>query len=175
MKDTEILDFLKQDKFSKAVKGLYAFYPGIKKLIKDNNGTKEDAEDVFQETLLVLYRKVQKNELVLSSALKTYFTSISKNLWYNELRKRGKEISFVQNYTAETSIAEEDETLKKAEMAFVLLGKKCQELLVLFYFKKLNMIEIARQLEFSNEKVAKNQKYRCLEKAKQNYHNLLEN
>lgn len=52
------------------------------------------------------------------------------------------------------------------------LGQKCKELLELFYFKKLSMKDISKKLGFASEKVAKNQKYRCIEKAKENLKNL---
>jgi hypothetical protein len=42
-------------------------------------------------------------------------------------------------------------------------------LLILFYFKKKSFREIASSLAFRSENVAKNQKYRCLQKAKDNY------
>jgi hypothetical protein len=53
--------------------------------------------------------------------------------------------------------------------------KKCKQLLILFYFKKKSFREIAAALAFSDEKVAKNQKYRCLQKAKENYFSISNN
>ena len=59
------------------------------------------------------------------------------------------------------------ETLAKA--AFDLLGEKCRQLLILFYFKRNSFREIASLLKFGSEETAKNQKYRCIQKAKENY------
>ena len=61
---------------------------------------------------------------------------------------------------------ETDNKDKRAQEAILSIGKKCQELLQFFYFNNLSMKEIAIKLGFSSEKVAKNQKYRCIEKAK---------
>ena len=52
------------------VRYLYtAFYPSIRRLILTNTGTEEDAKDIFQEVLIVLYRKVKEDEFILSSSL----------------------------------------------------------------------------------------------------------
>ena len=66
-----------------------------------------------------------------------------------------------------TADIEDDKPLKQAQEAVMKLGQKCKELLELFYFKKLSMKEIAKKLGFASEKGAKNQKYRCIEKAKE--------
>lgn len=53
------------------------------------------------------------------------------------------------------------------EKALTQIGKKCQELLELFYGFGKSMAEIAKKLDFRNEKVAKAQKYKCIQKAKE--------
>ena len=70
---------------------------------------------------------------------------------------------------ADQGFISSEQKYNQAEEAFILLGEKCKELLMQFYFHKKPMIEIASMLGFANEKVAKNQKYKCLEKAKENY------
>jgi DNA-directed RNA polymerase specialized sigma subunit len=64
---------------------------------------------------------------------------------------------------------QEEEKFKKAETALQKLGDKCKKLLQLFYAQKKSFKEIADELDFTNEKIAKNQKYRCMEKARENY------
>jgi RNA polymerase sigma factor (sigma-70 family) len=171
MTDKEILQHLENDRYNRAVKGLYNCFPSIRQIIVSNSGNKEDAEDIFQDALLILYKKVKSGNFILSSSLKTYLTGVGRNLWYQELRRRGKETMIIQTEDAEDSVGLEPQ-YRQAEMAFNLLGEKCKQLLVLFYFKKKSMLEIAHILEFTNEKIVKNQKYRCLEKAKDNYINL---
>jgi RNA polymerase sigma factor (sigma-70 family) len=104
---------------------------------------------------------------------------ICKNLWHEKLRRQNKEIT-VKNIIID-SVTDNDELLKtieesnKAKKAFeavALLGEKCRELLTLFYFKKMSMALIAKQLGFSSEKLVINQKYRCIEKAKEIYSSL---
>lgn len=116
---------------------------------------------------MLLYKQVRSGDLRLISSLKTYLTGIARNLWYQELRRRKKEI-VTADFADMTEIPEQENepVLRQAELAFGMLGEKCRELLTLFYVRKQSMQVIATTLGFSNERVAKNQKYRCLEKAK---------
>ena len=173
MTDIEIIGHLKSKRYSKAVKGLSAIYPSVKEYILANNGTKEDAEDIFQDAFVVLYKNINTPAFALTSSLKTYLQSVSKNLWYNVLRQKNK-YPLVNDSTEIPNTAEKtaEADYKLAEMAFELLGKKCRQLLIAFYYKKESLSQIARSLSFSSEQVARNQKYRCLRKAKENYAHL---
>jgi RNA polymerase sigma factor (sigma-70 family) len=172
MTDQQIIEHLKNDRYSNALKGLYNSLPVVKSYILENNGTPDDAMDIFQDALVILYKKVRQPDFKLSTNLKHYLLSIAKNCWFYELRQRKKLPQGPgPSDIAETVTSEEDEFML-ANRAFNLLGKKCKQLLILFYFKKQSFKEIAASLSFSNENVAKNQKYRCLQKAKEYYSNL---
>ncbi len=53
-----------------------------------NGGDKNDAEDIIQETIIVLWQKVNSDSLQLTVKLGTYLLAIAKNKWMAELRKR---------------------------------------------------------------------------------------
>jgi RNA polymerase sigma factor (sigma-70 family) len=169
MTDKEIIEHLEQDKYSAALKGLYNMLPVVKKYVRENNGSADDALDIFQEALVVLCRKVKAGNFVLTVPLKTYLMAVVKNCWLGELRERGKlPAGTAENETALSEYKEEP-LFALAETAFNALGEKCRQLLILFYFNKKSFKSIAVTLDFSDEKVAKNQKYRCLQKAKEHY------
>jgi len=86
----ELVDRLKKgDRL--AIKELYQIaYPECASFIKNNKGTANDAEDFFQESMVVLYRKIREPDFQLTSHVKTFLYSITRNLWLNELRKRSK-------------------------------------------------------------------------------------
>ena len=173
MKDEHIIELLRNKDYKKASEKLYTYFPVVKKLILKNNGSKQDAEDIYQEALVILIRKTQDTNFTLTSSLNTYLYSICRFLWNDELKKKNKTINDAQNlsYLKNEDFTEhvkEEAEYKQAENAFNLLGDKCKELLRFFYFNKMSMKEIADKLKFSSEKVAKNQKYRCIEKAKEN-------
>lgn len=175
MKDEHIIELLRNNHYQKATENLYGYFPVVKKLILKNNGSKQDAEDIYQEALVVLIRKVKDANFTLTSSLNTYLYSVCRFLWNDELKKKNKAIK-VSDDGKLNSLKDEDFTehlkeeseYKQAEKAFNLLGEKCKELLQLFYFNKLSMKIITEKLKFNSEKVTKNQKYRCIEKAKEN-------
>lgn len=169
MTDNEIIDHLRNNKYSRAIKGLYSVLPSVKQYIKTNNGSGEDAKDIFQDALVILYKNVQAGEFVLSATLRTYLMAVVKNCWKQELRKRKKLPAGEVSGDIIDLVPDEEPGFNIATAAFNLLGEKCRQLLILFYFKKKSFKEIAKTLSFSDDSVAKNQKYRCMEKAKENY------
>jgi len=46
------------------------------------------------------------------------------------------------------------------------MGDKCRELLILFYFRRLSLKEIAAELDYSNTDSVKSQKYKCIRQLK---------
>lgn len=175
MTDEQIILELKGGKYSGAIKALYKYYPAVRAMVLKNNGSKQDAEDVYQEALIILFRKAKSADFTLTSTLSTFVFGISRLHWMNELRRRNKVASdSTDELTAEDTaqyavFIEEESQFKTAEEALLKIGDKCRDLLRLFYFEKLDFKSIAAKIGLSNEKVAKNQKYRCLEKARENY------
>ncbi|PBQ33053.1 RNA polymerase [Sphingobacteriaceae bacterium] len=175
MKDSQIIELLQGNHYAKVSEKLYGYFPVIKKFVLKNSGSRQDAEDIYQEALIILIRKLKTPDFVLTSSLTTYLYSICRFLWSERLKKQSKRIEVDLETTQQASAEHHLETLYKtesentlAEKAFHQLGEKCKQLLLLFYFKKMSMRDIAAKLNFGSEKVAKNQKYRCIEKAKEN-------
>lgn len=178
MTGQEIIELIRKKQHSKAFYRLYKYQPVVKKLVMSKGGSRQDAEDVFQEALIILCRKAEDTQFVLTSSVDTYLYSVSRFLWKNELKKRNKitetdlETGFDEKDESEIAqLTENESRFKLAEESLKKIGEKCFELLQLFYVKMKSMKEIASRLDFSSEKIAKNQKYKCLEKAKENYRN----
>jgi RNA polymerase sigma factor (sigma-70 family) len=169
MTDKEIIEYLRNGKYAKAVKGLYDFFPAVKKHIVNNSGTSEDAKDIFQDALVILYQKMKTGEFILTVPISTYLYAVAKNLWLQELRKRKKLPIAERDTDVAEDLIEQEQGFDIASAAFNFLGEKCRQLLILFYFKKKSFREIASLLQFGSEQTAKNQKYRCIQKAKENY------
>ena len=169
MTDKEIIEYLRNNKYQKATNGLYDVLPSAKKYICTNSGTADDAKDVFQDALVILYKNVQSENFILSVPLKTYLLGVIKNLWLQELRRRNKMPVTAEQIDMADAVFEEEKGFDLAKAAFNLLGERCRQLLILFYFQKKTYRQLASFLGFGDEKTAKNQKYRCLQKAKENY------
>lgn len=172
MTDQEIIVHLQNDKYQKAVNGLYKFMPAVKSFVLKNSGTNDDAKDIFQDALVVLYKKVHTEGFALTVSLNTYLMAIAKHVWWQELRKRSKMPMVAEPQDVAEIFVNEEPQFSRAEAAFHLLGEKCKQLLTLFYFHQKSFREIASLLAFSDEQVAKNQKYRCIQKAKENFNSL---
>ena len=169
MTDKQIIEFLRNNKYQKAVNGLYDVLSTAKKYVHSNSGTTDDAKDIFQDALVVLYKNVQSENFALTVPLKTYLFAIVKNLWLQELRRRNKMPVTSDQADIPDTTFNDDKNFDIAQAAFNLLGEKCRQLLIMFYFKKKSYKELASFLAFGDERTAKNQKYRCLQKAKENF------
>lgn len=176
MKDDDIIHLIRENKYDPAMKGLYAYFLVVKKFILKNSGTRQEAEDIFQEGLVIFCGKLEKSGFVLSSSINTYLFGVCRLLWLDELKKKRRQakagLADLWNEQETEHIyhdIEDDRPRRQAQAAVMNLGQKCRELLELFYFKKTSMKDIAKLLGFSSEKVAKNQKYRCIEKAKEHF------
>ena len=151
---------------------LYKHFPMVKKYVKNNSGNNEDAHDVFQESLIILFRKLNETELELSAQLSTYLFAIAKNVWFEELRKRNKILILEEQDEEITERIAEESKFKKAENALTQLGERCKTLLIAFYHEQLSMSAIADKLSFSSAENARKQKYKCIQKAKNIYQSL---
>jgi RNA polymerase sigma factor (sigma-70 family) len=145
------------------------FYPAIRNFICVNSGNEEDAEDIFQDSIIVLYKKIRDDELELQCSFKTFLFSVSKNLWLKELDRRKiirDRIELVEDFAniepQDEVKVEVDDRYNLYQKHFANLSDKCQELLKLFY-SKVPLREIAQKLGFSSEKYAKKRKYQCKE------------
>lgn len=155
------------------LKALYRKWPDIRRFLFTLGCTKNDAEDVFQEALVIYLRKLEQPGFELTVDPFFYVRNTCKLLWYNQSRKQGKQ----QTFALETDVAQLDDDwfgkemqLRIVESTLTQLGKQCQQLLQLFYGLGWNMTDIAQKLGMRNDKVAKAQKYRCLQKAKELVH-----
>lgn len=158
----------------KAVETIYRnHYRMIQTLIISNSGTSDDARDVFQEALIVLYEKAKSGSFELHAQLKTYIYAVCRRLWLNKLVLH-KRFSGDLSDAPETIATEEDIEMHELrsrdfdmmEQALQNLGEPCKELLESYYLKKRNMSEIAREFGYTNAENAKNQKYKCLMRLK---------
>jgi len=171
MPDQQLIDLIRTGHSNKALNTLYRNFPMIRKMIRSNGGNAADAEDIFQEALIILVRNIQQPDFTLTSKLSTYLYGICRLLWKDELRRRDRPIpqALIRGAEEEQTIMideEKEQQARLAEKALNELGERCRELLLLFYHGGLKLKDIAARMGYSAENTAKNQKYKCLEAAK---------
>jgi len=147
------------------------FYSKINFFIKKNNGDDDDASDIFQEAIIIVYRKLKANDLVLDCTFETYLYSVCRFLWLKQLEKRKLEKEKIKdNHEYNDDIYDDglekvvdiNERYRLFQKHFNHLGKDCQKVLQL-YFDKVPLINIAQIMGFKSEKYAKKRKFRCKE------------
>ncbi len=160
------------------LKALYKkYYNLVLKLVVSNNGSSEAAQDVYQETIIILYEKCQDPEFKLSCQLQTYVYSVARNLWLKHLKKHGKtgelkeyHQDVFEDVSSDTKThLKKEESIDKVYKSLEELGEPCASLIKDFYIKKMNMEDISEKFGYTNADNAKNQKYKCLQRLKRLY------
>jgi RNA polymerase sigma factor (sigma-70 family) len=141
----------------------------IQSLIINNNGSSEDARDIFQEAMIVLYERARSADFELQCRLKTYLYSVCRRLWLKRLAQSQRYIPQLSDVEETMPVEEEIEFHERRNLEFQMmekallgLGEPCKSLLEAFYLQRKNMGEIAGSFGYTNPDNAKNQKYKCL-------------
>jgi RNA polymerase sigma factor (sigma-70 family) len=139
--------------------------PEVSKYIQKNSGTLDDAKDIFQEGILVIYHKAKQNSLQLTSSFHAYLFSICKNLWLKKLRSKKNQIIPLFNAEdskIETEYEEQFLTSRKWKLfnvKFQALADECRKVLQML-FNGNSGKEIALHMGYTEE-YAKRKKYKC--------------
>ena len=158
----------------KAIETIYRRnYNMIQSLVVNNSGSADDAKDIFQETMIVLYEKVRSGTFELNCLIKTYVYSVSRRLWLKRLQQMNRyapAFDGLQDTVPVDEEIEENERINNEfqvmEKAISSLGEPCKSLLEAYYLDKKNMQDIALSFGYTNADNAKNQKYKCLMRLK---------
>jgi RNA polymerase sigma factor (sigma-70 family) len=158
----------------KAIEAIYRDnYNMVQSLIINNNGSSDDAKDIFQETMIVLYEKVKSGSFELNCQIKTFVYSVARRLWLKRLQQQNRYSapgdSMAEVVAVDQELQDHEQRNAEYEMmetAINHLGEPCKSLLESYYLQKQNMQVIAQQFGYTNADNAKNQKYKCLMRLK---------
>jgi RNA polymerase sigma factor (sigma-70 family) len=166
--DARILDGIRRGDESALLSLFESQRRPITALVLHNSGTPDDAEDVLQEALIVLWERVRTGKYEHRAALGTFIYATARNIWLRRLARARHEqpidpsddVVAADEPTALESMVEVERT-ECVEKALDLLGEPCRSLLVMFYWEEESMDAIARRLGFANAATAKSKKYQC--------------
>ncbi|WP_026462674.1 RNA polymerase sigma factor [Adhaeribacter aquaticus] len=169
-----------QNENEEALAYLYKLhFPMILHLVQNNNGTDDEAKDIYQEAVIIFYEKVREGSLELNCQIKTYLYSICRRLWLKRLALKNRFAGIVSEsdtfVEVENDIAEateKEEQFSKMGEALALLGEPCKTLLEDFYIQDLSMQTITDKFGYTNSDNTKNQKYKCLLRLKKLFFNI---
>ncbi|HEY1024383.1 MAG TPA: sigma-70 family RNA polymerase sigma factor [Sphingobacteriaceae bacterium] len=150
-----------------------SYFPMILQMIVSNNGNEDDAKDIFQEAVIVLYSKVKSGNFELNSKLKTFIYSVCRRLWLKRLSQRKHNGGDIKDFEDFIPIEEDlehheelDRKFKQMDKALNRLGEPCKTIIVDFYINNRSMQEICEKFGYTNTDNAKTQKYKCLQRLK---------
>ncbi len=149
---------------------LYKNYFGlVSRFITNNSGSSYDAEDIFQDTMIVLVDKLRQDNFQLEASVKTYIMAIAKNLWFKKLRTANRETAFTdiqdnQFYEEITLAIEEEKTYwDKLQNYLHQITEHCKGLIHDMFFKNKPIEQIQKDYGYSSKHNAQNQKHKCVE------------
>ncbi|MBA6153161.1 RNA polymerase sigma factor [Gelidibacter maritimus] len=135
-----------------------------------------DSADIYQEAFLAMRKHAISGKLnEVSCSFKTYLFGIGKYLIFDIHKAEASKSSYNANlhntdsdYESITvDITQElTEEQKLLRHFFNQLGKSCQQMLTLSFYRGLTNEEIAKQYGYESEAVVRSQKSRCLKTLK---------
>jgi RNA polymerase sigma factor (sigma-70 family) len=166
--DAKILDLIQQGDDE----ALVLLYRGNEKAVIGhvlrNSGTQDDAEDVLQEAVIILWERVQSGRFEQTAKLSTFIFGVAKNVWSRKRMRKFREpaTEFEQDAfdSGEQSALDamiDTERSGQIARAMERLGDPCRTLLVLYYWEERSQEEIALQMGFANAATVKSKKYTC--------------
>lgn len=140
---------------SAVIQSIYKkFVPKVVSYIRNNSGDEDQAQDVVQEVLILLFNQAKAKKLELTCPFDAYFFLLCKRKWLNELKKSAnKGVTLQEDYTSTTESTQVmltetelfDEKQELFDLMFQKLGDKCKEVLQLS-FSLQSMEEVAEKL-----------------------------
>lgn len=164
--DETIIDRIKEGDEKILVHLYKQYHTMVKNFVLKNNGNDDMVEDIMQDSVIAVWKNVNKPGFSLQSKLSTYLMAIAKNLHFKELKKRSKF----------KVVDESDHRMEQSENMQMDMDKSiiselteqmddtCRKLLSYFYFDGFSTKVIAEKLDFANANSVKSKKYQCFKK-----------
>jgi RNA polymerase sigma factor (sigma-70 family) len=176
--DREILEGIKTSRNNILEYVYQQFYPMIYKYVITNNGNAEEARDIFQDGIVVLYEKSLQPDFRLTASIGTFLYSVCRNLWRNKLnRQKSRETlqEIFPEQPEEEDIMNEETTERQhiLRQLFQKIGEGCRNILMKKFYEKRKDKEIAEELNLSGSDYVKTQRYRCLKQLKKLYDEMI--
>jgi RNA polymerase sigma factor (sigma-70 family) len=165
----EILSDLKSGD-NQAFAQLYKTHFGmVNRFVANNNGNTNDAEDIFQDTMMVLFEKLRQEDFILTASIKTYIMAIAKNLWLKRLRTAYREIEYTDSHDTKfheginLAIEQEKTYWDKLQNYVHKITEHCKGLIHDIFFKGKAIEQIQKDYGYATRHNAQNQKHKCVE------------
>lgn len=143
-------------------------FPAVKQYVLQNSGTTNDAEDMFQEALTILWLKVKEGSLLPNSEPGAFLFQVAKNKWLDVVRSAAHKHMRILHDERQPDVYSEmaddtEEKLARLREVYARLDDKCRQVLDQFYFERKDLATIASAMGVEEESI-RTIKYRCMMK-----------
>lgn len=168
--DEEIIEGLRQGS-DNVLNFLYKnYYGSVRSLVLNSYGSEEQARDIFQEVIIVIYNKLQDSNFKITSSFFTFFYAVVKNTWLDFRKmKKTNPLGNALDYNEGIGIdVEEVELLATRALRSNLfyrylkqLKESCQKILELS-MADYSAEEIAAKMDLKSGAYVRKRKSECL-------------
>lgn len=156
-------------------------FPTVRNYILKNNGTEDDAKDIYQEAVIHAWINARDGKFKPQSntAPSAYIYQIARHKWLDKLKSKKHRTTVrlaeeESHRLAEEEIEQLENRQQRIDYSLQLyneLGNQCKQVLKMFYFEKRNLNEIASELEKEPGSI-RTIKYRCMMKLRKLHQDL---
>jgi RNA polymerase sigma factor (sigma-70 family) len=167
MTDAALLSGLLQ-KEEKAIYEVYQqYFPPVEKYILMNSGNAQDAEDIFQDTVMVLLSYIAKEGFTLTCTIKTLLFAIARRLWLKQLRNRSINETLTELELEQQDFVTQWEEVERSERKYDSIPQVLSRISV-HCSGLLKQLFLTGKIpeHYKNDHSMRNQKYKCLEQAR---------
>lgn len=168
--DSQIIEAIKNGDNASALSFLYKrTLKKVRGYIIKNNGTREEADDIFQEAIVIFFLKVREGQFHEGNSIDGFIFTIARNFWINRVRRQTLHKQYEEYLASEDVLPERDhlshildrEKSAILQKLFAQLEENCRKILKYSLYERLSMKEICVKMGHKNENVSKAQHYRC--------------
>ena len=166
----EILQNIQTGTGNKALSHLYDnTLPKVRKYILKNSGNRDEANDIFQDAVIIFFSKVKENKFDSKMDVDAFIYTVARNLWIDKARRERRMVNYdhVGQFEHQTDFNNQltdmidKEKTGAMRKVFEMLDEKCQKILHYYIYEKRSMREISQLMGYSSEDVVKTNHYRC--------------
>jgi len=146
-------------------------FPKVNHFINTNNGTRHDAEDIFQTVILQISARIKADRFQTEAPFDAYILQACKFQWFKEIKRRKKK-DWVTN-PLEDAVISRNEDLAKSTVdserydlftkSISLLSGNCKIILQLFFENKSGK-EIMEIMDYGSETTVRQRIFKCKKK-----------
>lgn len=149
-------------------------FPQVAYMVQRQGGDLPAAKDLFHDALVIYLEKRNNPALHIRVSEKAYLMGIVRILWLRKRRAGSRELftgELNEEWLAEDAAVAVDQEKENRSLLqqLQLAGEKCLQLLEAFYYRQWSMQKIAKELQYKTPHSATVQKYKCLEKLREQF------